>query len=121
MRVALVQLAAGIDPAANLDAVLRLTHDVEADLIVLPEAVMCDFGPLRCGWAGRAAAGRPVRPRWPRSRDRGAGVVAGMFERSDDPERPYNTLVALARTAHWPAPTGRRTSTTPSATGSPND
>ena len=25
MRVALVQLAAGIDPAANLDAVLRLT------------------------------------------------------------------------------------------------
>ena len=98
MRVALVQLAAGIDPAANLDAVIRLTKDIEADLIVLPEAVMCDFGPLDMGLGPVAQPldGEFVAALSVIARDRSAGVVAGMFERSDDPDRPYNTLVALA-------------------------
>jgi predicted amidohydrolase len=98
MRVALVQLAAGIDPAANLEAVHRLTQDIEADLIVLPEAVMCDFGPpdMRLGPVAQPLDGPFVAALAAIARDHGAGVVAGMFERSDDPERPYNTLVALA-------------------------
>ena len=81
---------------------------------------MCDFGPRdAAGPVAQPLDGPFVAALAAIARDRSARVVAGMFERSDDPERPYNTLVALARTAHWPAPTGRRTSTTPSATGSP--
>ncbi|MGH8825155.1 MAG: carbon-nitrogen hydrolase family protein [Jiangellaceae bacterium] len=98
MQVALVQIAAGLDPDANLAAVRRLTQTVDADLIVLPEAVMHDFGPQdsRLGPAAQPLDGPFVTALAEMARDRGAGVVAGMFERSDDPERPYNTLVALA-------------------------
>ncbi|HMG28718.1 MAG TPA: carbon-nitrogen hydrolase family protein [Jiangellaceae bacterium] len=97
MRVALVQFAAGLDSAANLDAAQLLTKEVVADLIVLPEAVMHDFGPpdSRLGPVAQPLDGPFVSALAGLARHHGAGVVAGIFERSDDPERPYNTLVAL--------------------------
>ncbi|PSL05207.1 putative amidohydrolase [Haloactinopolyspora alba] len=97
MRVALTQLAADVDAERNLDTVRRLTTDVEADLIVLPEATMHDFGdpstPL--GPPAQALDGPFVTALAALAREHAATVVGGMFERSDDPERPYNTLVAL--------------------------
>jgi predicted amidohydrolase len=97
MRVALVQLTAGTDPAQNVAAVTKLLNGVEADLIVLPEAVMHEFGqpdtPL--GPVAQPLDGPFVAALAELARDQAAAVVAGMFERSADAERPYNTLVAL--------------------------
>jgi deaminated glutathione amidase len=97
MRVALVQLAAGIDTDANLDKVQRLTRDVEADLVVLPEAVMHDFGPpgTPLGPVAQPLDGPFVESLGRLARTLHTVLVAGMFERSDDADRPYNTLVAL--------------------------
>lgn len=94
LRVALVQEASALEPDVNRAALDRLVP-AGADLVVLPEAFARDFGeagsdvspyaePLDGAFAtevGRVAA------------DRGTTVVAGMFERSPDPARPYNTLV----------------------------
>ena len=94
LRVALVQHASGLDPEANRRLLSELTPD-GADLVVFPEAFARDFGeagsdvsayaePADGAFAaevGRVAAAR------------GATVVAGMFETSDDPGRPFNTLL----------------------------
>ncbi|MFT4189690.1 MAG: carbon-nitrogen hydrolase family protein [Aeromicrobium sp.] len=99
MRVTLLQLAAGLDAGANRALVGRRLDAVEpdTDLVVLPEAVMSDFGP----------ADRDLRPCAEpldgpfvalvaeHARRLGATVVAGMFERRDDDRPPYNTLVAV--------------------------
>ena len=48
MRTALVQFASSLDPAENLETIGRTLAPIsagEVDLVVLPEAVMCDFGP----------------------------------------------------------------------------
>lgn len=97
MRVALVQLAAAVDTAANLTTILRLTDAVDAELIVLPEAAMHDFGPpdTPLGPVAQALDGPFVTTLVQQAKARQATVVAGMFERSDDPRRPYNTLVAI--------------------------
>jgi deaminated glutathione amidase len=97
MRVALVQLAADLNWEANLAAVSRLAANVQAELIVLPEAVMHDFGPVDTplGPAAQPLDGPFVAALGELARQWGATVVAGMFERSDDPDRPYNTLVAV--------------------------
>lgn len=94
MRVAVVQHAADLDPAVNRGRLSELTpHDT--DLVVFPEAFARDFGeagsdvsayaePLDGPFAtevGRVAEARRTT------------LVAGMFEVSDDPARPYNTLV----------------------------
>lgn len=98
MRVALVQLAAELDWSANVETVNRLTADVSADLLVLPEAVMHDFGPVDTplGPAAQPVDGPFVTAIGELARKRDAAVVTGMFERSDDPDRPYNTLIAVA-------------------------
>lgn len=97
MRVALVQLAAGTDVAENAAAIRRLTKGVEADLLVLPEAVMHDFGDpaLPLGPVAQPLDGPFVGVLGEVARESGAVVVGGMFERSSDPDRPYNTLVAV--------------------------
>ncbi|TDE07896.1 carbon-nitrogen hydrolase family protein [Jiangella asiatica] len=97
MRVALVQLAAGTDIGANVAAIRRLTKDLEADLIVLPEAVMHDFGKpdLPLGPVAQPLDGQFAAALSGLARERRAAVIGGMFERSDDPDRPYNTLVAF--------------------------
>jgi predicted amidohydrolase len=94
LRVRVVQQASSLDPAHNRASLADLVPD-GADLVVLPEAFARDFGeagsdvgpfaePLDGGFAtevSRVAAARDTT------------VVAGMFERSDDPGRPFNTLV----------------------------
>jgi predicted amidohydrolase len=96
LRVTVWQHASDLDPAVNRDALDRV-HDLAegADLVVLPEAFARDFGdpgsdltpyaePLDGPFAtalGELADGDDV------------AVLAGMFERSDETDRPYNTLV----------------------------
>lgn len=90
-----MQQAADVDPATNRQVVGAASHD--ADLVVWPEAMARDFG----------EAGSDVSP-YAESLDGAfveafaanageATVVAGMFERSDDPRRPFNTLVATTK------------------------
>jgi deaminated glutathione amidase len=94
LSVTVVQEASGLDPAGNR---ARL-HDLvpsDSDLVVLPEAFARDFG----------EAGSDVSP-YAESQDgafatelaavaaqHNTTVVAGMFESSEDPARPYNTLL----------------------------
>ncbi|MGO4255095.1 carbon-nitrogen hydrolase family protein [Marmoricola sp. RAF53] len=96
LRVAVWQHAASLDPAENRAALSALAPEVGGtDLLVLPEASARDFGepgsalgpyaePLDGPYAGALAA---------LAADRGTAVLAGMFETSEDPERPFNTLV----------------------------
>jgi len=96
LRVTLWQHASDLDPAANLAALDRVADLAEgADLVVLPEAFARDFGdpgsdvtpyaePLDGPFATRLDELAEAH---------GVAILAGMFERSDDAERPYNTLV----------------------------
>lgn len=94
LEVSLVQAASTIDPADNRAALEALTP-AGADLVVFPEVFARDFGepgsdvsdaaetldgPFATEVARVAAARRTT-------------VLAGMFETSDDPARPFNTLV----------------------------
>ena len=89
MRVALIQLSAGTDSAANREQVggwlSSLAEQPHPDLVVLPEATMHDFGraahdlaevaePLDGPFVGLLSA---------HARRLGSTVVAGMFERPD--------------------------------------
>ncbi len=94
LRIALIQAASGLDPADNREALDRLTP-VGHELVVFPEAFARDFGD-----AGSDVSAYAEAPDGPFAAElgrvaaaRGATVVAGMFEQSSDPERPYNTLV----------------------------
>ncbi|MGZ8745215.1 MAG: carbon-nitrogen hydrolase family protein [Nocardioides sp.] len=94
LRVWVVQQASGLDPAANREWLRDLVPG-DTDLVVLPEAFARDFGepgsdvapfaePLDGPFATEVAAV---------AEERGTTVVAGMFEVSEDPTRPYNTLL----------------------------
>src|SRR5215212_11242559 len=99
MRIALAQIQAGTEPAANLGLVEEYTRraaDAGAGLVLFPEATMCRFGvpladvaePLDGPWADgvRAIAVRA-----------GVAVVAGMFVPADSHDgqvRVTNTLIA---------------------------
>ena len=99
MRIALAQIQAGTEPAANLVLVeehTRRAADAGAGLVLFPEATMCRFGvplaevaePLDGPWADRV-----------RAIAAGAGitVVAGMFVPADSHDgqvRVTNTLIA---------------------------
>ncbi len=98
LRIALVQAASTLVPSENVAALGELAAQIppEAELIVFPEAFARDFGragsPLGefaepvSGAFGSAVASIAA--------SRGAVVLAGMFEPSDDPAKPFNTLVA---------------------------
>jgi len=93
LDVALVQWGSSLDPAENRAALDRL--DERADLLVLPEAYARDFGPVT-DELGRYAepVGGPFDEALQRLAARTGGtVVAGMFEQSGDPARPFNTLL----------------------------
>ena len=96
LRVRLVQRASGLDPADNraaLDEVAALPG--ETDLVVLPEAFARDFGEPGSDLAPFAEAlDGPFARRLQRlSGTTGAAWLAGMFQVSEDPARPLNTLV----------------------------
>jgi predicted amidohydrolase len=94
LRVALVQHASGLEPRANRALVAELTpHDT--DLVVFPEAFARDFGEAG---SDVSAFAEPVDGEFAAevarvATDRGTTIVAGMFETSEDPGRPFNTLV----------------------------
>ncbi|WP_408897204.1 carbon-nitrogen hydrolase family protein [Nocardioides sp. R1-1] len=100
LRLALVQAASALDPAVNRDALGRLAAeaagpDTPADLVVFPEAFARDFGPAG---SDVSADAEPVDGPFGTAVAQAAAahattVVAGMFERGPDPERPYNTLL----------------------------
>ncbi|KAA1428098.1 carbon-nitrogen hydrolase family protein [Nocardioides antri] len=72
----------------------------DRDLVVFPEAFARDFGEPGSDLSAYAEdlAG-PFATEVERvAAARGSTVVAGMFERSTDPERPYNTLVVRGGT-----------------------
>jgi len=94
LRVRVVQQASGLDPTANRDRLLELVPD-GTDLVVLPEAFARDFGEpgSDLGPHAEALAGPFGTELAAVARQRDTTVVAGMFEVSDDPDRPYNTLL----------------------------
>ncbi|GAA1723845.1 carbon-nitrogen hydrolase family protein [Aeromicrobium alkaliterrae] len=98
MDVRLVQLAAGIDPAENRELVdARLgALDPGAQLVVLPEATMTDFGPtdLDLGRFAEPLDGPFVELLAGHARRLGSTIVAGTFEPSGD-DLPFNTLVVV--------------------------
>jgi len=95
VRVTVWQHASDLDPAVNREALANLAVPEDTDLVVLPEAFARDFGEPGSALAPYAeqldgpfaGAARQAAERT------GAVVVAGMFEQSEDPERPFNTLV----------------------------
>ena len=99
LRLTLVQQASSLDPADNreraADAVARAEEGT--GLVVLPEAFARDFGAPDSDLSGDAEPldGPFVARLTEAARERGTAVVAGMFETSDDPSRPYNTLVLV--------------------------
>jgi predicted amidohydrolase len=102
LRLALVQRAASLDPAENRDALDSLTIEPDTGLVLLPEAWMRDFGTPGSDSGDIAAYaekldGPFVGRLCDLAAQHGTTVVAGMFEVSDDPDRPYNTLVVVDR------------------------
>lgn len=98
-RVALVQLAADRDVAANLDRACSLVAragEMHPDLIALPELFLYR-GPAAGFRDSAADVPGPVTERFAElARSLGAWLLLGsVAERSADPDRPYNTSVLL--------------------------
>ncbi|MGF9753683.1 carbon-nitrogen hydrolase family protein [Microvirga sp. 0TCS3.31] len=94
LRVRVHQWASGLDPDDNRARLAEVATG--ADLVVLPEAFARDFGQAGSDVSPFA---EPVDGPFAREVARVAEatsstVVAGMFEVADDPDRPFNTLVA---------------------------
>jgi deaminated glutathione amidase len=98
-RLALVQQTASLDPAENREMFTAVAGKVEpdTDLVLVPEAFMRDFGPPGQDIAPFAEPmdGPFVRRLTEFAAECGSTVVAGMFEVSDDPARPFNTLAVV--------------------------
>jgi deaminated glutathione amidase len=94
MQVTLVQEASTLDPAENRERLAELTPE-GSDLVVFPEAFARDFGEPGADLSGAAEpVDGPFATEVARvAEERGTTVLAGMFERADDPGRPVNTLV----------------------------
>jgi len=100
VRTTVVQFEATTDVAVNLKRIGELVDNaasVAAELVVLPEGAMHDFGPtdLPLGPAAQGLDGEFVGELAELAIRHGITVVAGMFEISEDPERPFNTLVVV--------------------------
>ena len=94
LRVALVQHASGLEPDGNRALLAELTP-TGADLVVFPEAFARDFGEAGSDVGPYAEElDGPFASEVARvAGERGTTLVAGMFERGEDPDRPFNTLV----------------------------
>ena len=96
----MIQFAAATDATANLKRIRVLVDQAaeqRPDLIVLPEGAMHDFGPidLALGPAAQTLDGPFVEALSGLAHQYDVSIVAGLFERAADPERPYNTLVVI--------------------------
>ena len=94
MQVAVVQQASDLEPETNRARLDRLAP-ADVDLVVFPEAFARDFGEAGSDVSAYAeATDGPFATEVARVAEvRGTTVVAGMFESSVDPDRPFNTLV----------------------------
>ena len=94
MQVTLVQEASTLDSAENRERLAELTPE-GSDLVVFPEAFARDVGEPGADLSGAAEpVDGPFATEVARvAEERGTTVLAGMFERADDPRRPVNTLV----------------------------
>ena len=97
-RVVLVQVAASRLPEENRERLAAL-EVAEADLVVLPEVFQRDLGSPDDDLSGDAEPldGPFVATLTRKAGEHGGTWVAGMIERSEDPRRPYNTLVVVDR------------------------
>lgn len=100
MRLSAIQFAATTDAAGNLTIIEGLVSQAAAEgveVAVLPEGSMHDFGPpdLPLGPVAQPLDGEFVNALGKMAAHHGITIVAGMFERSHDPDRPFNTLVAV--------------------------
>lgn len=103
LQIALVQKASALDPAENRElmrgSLQALWRDPgpHPDLVVLPEAFMRDFGSPGSDISEFAedVDGEFVHTMVGLAKEHGTTIVAGMFERSGDPSRPYNTLAVV--------------------------
>jgi predicted amidohydrolase len=96
LRVALVQAAASREPAENRSRLAALAVP-DADLVVLPEVFQRDLGRPEEPLAPDAEPldGPFVEALTARAAEHGGTWVAGMVERSESPDRPFNTLVVV--------------------------
>ena len=96
-----MQQASSLDAAENRAALddVAAALDPGTGLVLLPEAFMRDFGAPATDLASTAEPldGPFVQRLTALAADRDTTVVAGMFEVSDDPTRPWNTLVVVDR------------------------
>jgi predicted amidohydrolase len=94
LSVTVVQEASGLDPAANRARLAGLVPS-GTDLVVLPEAFARDFGEAGSDVSAYAedVDGAFATELADVAAARDTTVVAGMFERSDDPARPYSTVL----------------------------
>jgi predicted amidohydrolase len=101
LQLALVQRAASLDPAENRRAVKEVGAQLPpgTGLVVLPEAFARDFGPPGSDVSAYAEPldGPFVAGLTALAAEHDTTVVAGMFEVSEDPSRPYNTLAVVDR------------------------
>jgi predicted amidohydrolase len=99
MQVTLVQEASTLEPAENRERLAELTPE-GSDLVVFPEAFARDFGEPGSDLSGAAEPlDGPFATEVARVAERrGTTVLAGMFERGEDPARPVNTLVLRGET-----------------------
>jgi deaminated glutathione amidase len=100
MRVAVVQQASALEPEVNRARLDELTPE-GADLVVFPEAFARDFGEAGSDVSRYAEPldGPFVSELARVAEAHGTTVVAGLFETSSDPARPFNTLVARGTAA----------------------
>jgi predicted amidohydrolase len=99
LRLALIQLAADQDVAANVERAIALVleaGELHPQLVALPEMFLYR-GPA-AGWRESAAElpGRTTEPFADLARSLDTWILLGsLAERSADPQRPYNTSVLL--------------------------
>ena len=93
LRVALVQRASSLDPQVNRSALTACTP-ADVDLVVFPEAFQRDFGEPGSDLSPYAEYldGPFVAALSRCAAEHGTTVLAGLFETSPDPDRPWNTL-----------------------------
>jgi predicted amidohydrolase len=101
LTVAVIQIASSLDPAENREA-LGMLDDAcsgtpKPDLVVFPEVMARDFGSPGSDISEFAEDldGPFVKRLTELAGKHEVTLVAGMFERSPDPARPYNTLVVV--------------------------
>jgi predicted amidohydrolase len=100
-----VQFGSGLDREENRLRLTQLLDEANArseylDLVVLPEATARDFGKSGSRLAEEAEGidGPFVGLLTDLAGRHGQTIVAGMFERADDPDRPFSTVVVVDQT-----------------------